>query len=405
MACRPLKRKVTDLSDVLKGIRVLDFGRFVAGPFCGALLADLGADVIRVERVGGGEDRFITPVRRGGTGAFYLQSNRNKRAITLSPLKPEGRQIVRRLVANADVVLVNLPPAAIKEMNLDYESLSGIKPDIILTAITAFGDDGPYRDRVGFDGVAQVMSGATYLAGSSDKPQRSMAPYVDFDTAMAATIGTLAAIMERQRTGKGQQVSCDLLRTAMNFCSMHLVEQAVTRADRVPTGNRSPTSAPTDLFRCKDGWLLTQVAGQPIWQRWVKLMGEEHWLSDPRFRDDMSRGEHSDVVCDRMARWCAERSVKEAIAACEMHRIPCGPLYSPQQALDDPHVQAAGYLRHLVYPGVGEVPVVETPFRLSRSDVGVKRRAPTLSEHTDSVMAELGYSANEIELLKEKRVI
>ncbi len=393
------------MSDVLKGTRVLDFGRYIAGPFCGALLADLGADVIRIEKVGGSEDRFMTPVRENGAGASYLQTNRNKRAITLDPSKPAGRQVVRRLVAGADVVVVNLPPATIGQMELDYESLCAVKPDIILTAITAFGDDGPYRDRVGFDGVAQVMSGATYLAGSPDKPQRSVAPYVDFGTAMAATIGTLAAIMEHRRTGKGQQVSCDLLGTAMNFCSMQLVEQAVTGVNRVATGNRSSTSAPTDLFECRDGWLLTQVAGQVIWRRWAKLMGEEHWLSDPRFRNDMSRGAHADVICARMARWCAERSVEEAMAACEAHRIPCGPVYSPQQALDDAHVRSAGYLKRLTYPGVGEVPIVETPFRLSRSDVGVARRAPTLGEHTDDVLCELGYGADEIEQLKAGHVV
>lgn len=394
------------MAEVLKGVRVLDFGRYVAIPYCAAILADLGADVIRVEKPGGGEDRYITPLAADGSGPCYLQSNRGKRGITLNPLKPEGRDIARRLVATADVVMVNLPPAAIRSMGLDYETLSAIRPDIIVTTVTAFGDTGPYRDRVGFDGIAQAMSGSTYLSGSPDRPQRSITPYVDYGTALASAVGTMAALMERQRTGRGQHVSGDLLGTALNFFNMQLMEQAVAGVQRAPTGNRSPAAAPVDVFRCRDGWVMASVVGDALWQRWTEMVGEEGWRADPRFVDDIGRGAHGDLLCGRMARWCTERTVGEAIAACEARRIPCGPVYSPQQALDDPHVQAAGYLKDVVYPGIDKpAPVADTPFRMSGSAVGVHGRAPLLGEHTVAILAELGIGADAIEGLHARRVI
>ncbi|SLN67077.1 CaiB/BaiF CoA transferase family protein [Oceanibacterium hippocampi] len=394
------------MSGPLEGVRILDFSRFIAGPYCGALLGDLGADVIRIEKVAGGEDRYITPVSEDGIGASYLQMNRNKKSITLNPRKERGKEIVRKLLRTADVVLVNMPPDALVELGLDYKTLRETKPDIILTSTTAFGEGGPYGNRVGFDGIAQVMSGAAYLAGSPGRPQRCVAPYVDFGTAMASTIGTLVAIMEHRRSGKGQEVGCDLLGTALNVFNMQLIEQAITGVGRVATENRSPTTAPTDIFRCTDGWIMIQVAGQPLWRRWIEMVGATEWLTDERFKDDLSRGENGEVVSARMAAWCAERTVSEALTACEEARIPCGPVYSPQQTLDDPHVRERNYFRPVTYPGVDKpVPIADTPFRLSGSDVRIRCRAPLLGEHTDEILNELGYTGPEIAELRELRVV
>ncbi|MFN0162573.1 MAG: CaiB/BaiF CoA transferase family protein [Burkholderiales bacterium] len=394
------------MAGILDGVRVLDFGRYVATPYCAAILADLGAEVIRIEKPGGGEDRFITPLAEDGSGPCYLQSNRGKRGMTLNPLKPEGREIAHKLIATADVVMVNQPPAAIDAMGLDYHAVSAIKPDIILTTVTAFGEIGPYRDRVGFDGIAQAMSGSTYLSGSPQQPQRSIAPYVDYGTALASAVGTMAALMERARSGRGQQVSADLLGTALNFFNMQLMEQAVAGVNRAPTGNRSPAAAPVDVFKCKDGWLMASVVGDALWQRWTEMVGEEGWRNDPRFANDIRRGEHGDILCARMAQWCAGKSLREAIDACEARRIPCGPVLTPQQALDDPHVQAAGYMKGLDYPGIaGATPLAATPFRMSVTEAGIKGRAPLLGEHTDAILAELGYGAAVIENLRARRVI
>ena len=191
------------MSKVLEGIKVLDFGRYIAGPYCATLLADLGADVIRIEKVDGSEDRFVSPVTETGDGAMFLQLGRNKRGLTLNPMKPEGREIVKKLVATADVVVANLPPDTLSAMGLDYESLTQIRPDIILTMISAFGRGGPYSNRVGFDGLGQAMSGNMFMSGTPDQPVKAYAPFVDFGTASLSAFGTLAALYERQKTGEG----------------------------------------------------------------------------------------------------------------------------------------------------------------------------------------------------------
>ena len=393
------------MAGVLDGIRVIDFGRYIAGPFATAIMADMGAEVIRVEKLAGGEDRYIAPLE-DGTGAGYLQSNRNKRGMTLNPLRPEGREITRKLAATADVVSANLPPKPLAAMGLDYESLCAAKPDIILTTTTAFGEGGPYSNRVGFDGIAQAMSGAVYLCGSPELPQRGIAAHVDFCTAMSGVTATLAAILEHRKTGEGQHVKVDLLGTALNIMNPQLIEQSVTGIDRVATGNRGQLSAPTDIYTCQDGWVMLQVVGQPLFERWAKMIGVEDWIGDPRFADDIARGKNGEFVSNHMASWCRDKTVGEVMDACDAVRIPCGPVNSPQQCLDNEHVQAMGYLTALDYPGVERsTPIARTPFQMSKSEISIKRRAPMLGEHTDEIMMELGYSAAEVSSLREKRVI
>lgn len=394
------------MSGVLAGIRVLDFGRYVAGPYCATLLADFGAEVIRIERVEGGEDRFISPLTAAGDGAMFMQMGRNKLGMTLDPMKLEGRDIVRRLVRTADVVLVNLPPKALRDMGLDYESLKALKPDIILALATAFGTTGPYANRLGFDAIGQAMSGAMYLTGRTGEPQRAISTYVDYGTAILLAFGTLIALMERQRTGKGQVVEGALLSTGLTFINTYLVEQGVLAPNRVAQGSRSQQTGPADVFQTRDGWITVMTVGNPLFRRWTKLMGEKAWLDDPRFRDDQSRGDNGAVLSERMARWCAERTGAQALAALEEAGIPAAPVLSPQQAIDDEHVRAVQFLREVDFPGLPRpAPVADTPVRLSRTPGGIRHRAPTLGEHTDRILAGLGYDAAQIRELRDKRVV
>jgi crotonobetainyl-CoA:carnitine CoA-transferase CaiB-like acyl-CoA transferase len=397
---------------VLEGVRVLDFGRYIAGPYCAALLGDMGAEVIRIERREGSEDRFVQPIvpdagaGEGAEGAMFLQMNRNKKGLTLDPMTETGRSIVRRLVATADVVVANLPPATLKAMGLDYESLTAAKPDIILTTVSAFGHGGPYSERTGFDGVAQSMVGAAYLTGHPEEPTKSYAPWVDFGTASLSAFGTLAALMERAQSGKGQVVEGSLLSTALAYFNFHLIEQQLRQTNRVAIGNRSPYAGPADIVQTKDGWILVQVIGMPLFKRWTKLIGEDHWLTDPRFKDDLARGNNGKILSERTARWAAERTSAEALAELEKARIPAGPVYSPQQALDDPHIQAMNYLKPVEFPGLpGAAPIMETPLRLSRTPGSVRERAPLLGEHTDAILTELGYTAGEISSFRAEGVI
>ena len=300
------------MGGILEGVRVLDFGRYIAGPYCATLLAEFGADVIRVEKRDGSEDRFVAPVGEGGEGALFLQINRNKRCITLDPMKAEGQEVLRRLVAASDVVIANLPPQTLRAMKLDYDSLKAIKSDIILTTATAFGNPGPWSERVGFDGVAQVMSGAVYMTGQGDPPYRAAVPWVDFGTALHCAFGTLAALIERGKSGRGQIVEGALLATALTFANATLIEQAVIAVNRVPSGNLGQTAAPADIYRSKDGWVLCQVTGQPLFVRWAKLMGEGHWLTDPRFADDIKRGDNGP---------CHQRA--DGALVCRAHHAGC----------------------------------------------------------------------------------
>ena len=394
------------MSGPLDGIRVLDFGRYIAGPWCAALLGDLGAQVIRIDKRGGSEDRFVGPVTDGGEGALYLQANRNKRGMTLDPMKPAGREVVRRLVATADVVVANLPPQTLAALGLDWPTLEAQKPTLVLTTISAFGSGGPYARKLGFDGIGQAMSGSMYLSGSGAEPMKAYVPWVDFGTAGLAAFATLAALYARKATGRGQHVEASLLQTALSVSNAALVEQRVRKLDRVATGNRSQIAGPSDAFRTRDGWILSQVIGAPLFERWCRLVGEPGMLADPRFASDPARGEHGAILSERMARWCAERTTAEALAALEAANIPAGPVYSPQQAVDDPHVSAARILREVDFPGLPiPAPISDTPVRFSASEAGIRVRAPLLGEHTDAILAELGYAAVEIASLRSDAVI
>jgi crotonobetainyl-CoA:carnitine CoA-transferase CaiB-like acyl-CoA transferase len=335
-----------------------------------------------------------------------MQLARNKLGMTLNPMKPEGREIVKKLVATADVVIANLPPDTLKNMGLDYDSLKAVKPDIILTMISAFGRGGPYSNRVGFDGLGQAMSGAMYLSGTPEQPVKAWPPFVDFGTASFAAFGTLAALYEKQKTGKGQVVEGSLFNTALTLMNGTAIEQSALQINRVASLNRGQAAAPSDTFKCTDGWVLVQSVGGPLFERWTVLMEEPHWLEDERFKDDISRGENSVLISERMAKWCAERTSAEALAAMEEVRLPAGPVLSPQQVLEDPHIAAKGLFQPVDYPGMEQpAPLMRTPVELSETPGEIRHRAPILGEHTDSLMSELGYSETEIAQLHELRVI
>ena len=394
------------MSGVLEGVKVLDFGRYIAGPFCGALLADYGAEVIRIERVNGSEDRYVTPVSEDGQGAMFLQLNRNKLGLTLNPTKEKGQEIVKKLVQKSDIVIANLPEQTLKSMGLDYEELKEINPGIILTSNTAFGTTGPYAERVGFDGVAQAMSGAMDMTGEPEQPTKAYAPYVDFCSASLAAFGTLLAYLEKQKTGKGQRVQTSLLQTALTTTNSLLIEQEILNINRVASLNRAQTSGPSDTFKTKDGWILVQTVGGPLFERWVNLMGEKDWLEDKRFKDDLSRGENGHLISERMSEWCAERTSKEAIMELEGSRIPVGEVLKASETLKEEHILKKGSFVKLNYPTMDkEYSVVGPAVELSENPGVIKSRSPQLGEHNEEILSGLGYSQDEITQLRSERII
>lgn len=386
----------------LTGIRVLDFGRYIAGPYCAALLGDYGAEVIRIERPGGNEDRFPVPVAADGAGAGFLQMNRNKKSLALSLSSAQGREIVRRLVATADVVVANMPGDALAKAGLDLASLHAINPRIILVTASAFGEQGPMASRVGFDGVGQAMSGAVHLSGDDSGPSRAQVNYVDFGTALHCAFGTMLALRERDRTGRGQQVSGSLLGTATMMTNALSIDHVLNGVERMPMGNRSYGSGPTDIFRTTDGWIMTQVVSNPIFARWAALVGAPELADDPRFAGDMARGDNGAELSERMAAWCATRSTDQAIEALGAARIPAGPVLAPSQVIAHPQVQASGFVEAMDYPGTpAAAPVIGAPLILSDAPRDAMVRAPQAGEHSAEVLAGVGYSPDEIAAMVE----
>lgn len=390
----------------LSGVRVLDFGRYIAGPYVGALLADYGADVIRIEAPSGNEDRFSVPVAEDGSGAMFLQMNRGKRGLTLKPGSEAGREIVRRLVRTADIVIANMPDEALVKLGLDYDSLAALNPRIILVTASAFGSEGPLAQHVGFDAVGQAMSGAVHIAGHDGQPARAQVNYVDFTTALHCAFGVMLALRERDRTGRGQRVSASLLGSALAISNGLTIDHALNGVDRGMNGNRAFSSAPTDIFATKDGWIMTQVVGNPIFARWARLVGRPDLIDDTRFASDISRGEYGAELSAIMHGWCAQRTNDAALAELGAAKVPAGPVLKPSQALTHPQVAAAGLVDPMGYPGAsGTAPVLRAPVALSASGKAAPAPAPRVGEHSAAILAELGYSADEIALLRAQAII
>lgn len=397
------------MKPVLHDIRVLDLGRFISAPYCGMILAAMGAEVIRVERPGGEEDRRIGLTGPGGENLTYPNMSRGKKGITLDLMHVEGRRILGELVTQCDVLCHNFSPGAARAMGLGYDDLRVWRPDLIHAAISCYGPDGPQADRTGFDPIAQTSSGAASVTGmEGDDPLRCGVPWVDYSTGLSAALGIVLALRHRDATGEGQAVDCALLQTAVSYMAPVIAEAVVLGRDRPRLGNRVPYVGPSDLYRCCDGFVFVACATEASWRSLMRLIGRPELIEHPDLRSQESRFEHRARIDPAVAVWIGERTVAEVLGAMEAARIPCGVHHSPGEVPDDPQVAACEMLLplDLDVPGLERVPHGALPLRLSRTPAVPATRGPRIGEHNHDVYRRLlGYSDARIAELEASRII
>jgi crotonobetainyl-CoA:carnitine CoA-transferase CaiB-like acyl-CoA transferase len=391
--------------DVLRGTRVLDFGKFVAAPSSTWLLSNMGADVLKIEPVGGSPDREPFRISDELDGAGFLQLHSNKRSMCLDHESPDGREVLNRLLAVTDVVVLGAPAGTLRRQRLDYETLARANPRLIYLNVSAFTSMGPRADETGFDGIGQVMSGAAYMSGFGDTPTRSFCSFVDVTTGIYSAFAIACALLDRERTGKGHSIETSLMTSAYAAMSWLLVEQAATGRNRIRTGNRAQSSGPSDIFRTRDGWIVVQVLGHSMFARVARLVGHPEWIDDPRFRTDNDRADHGAALSEGVAEWCHGLTTAEALQRLRDNRLPGAPVYSLQEALDDPQVAALGLMQSVSHPARPELELMKAPIVVDGHLADLRSRPPLVGEHTEAVLAELDYAPPAIEALRRARVI
>ena len=393
----------------LDGIRVLDLGRFVACPFCGMLLADLGAEVIRVERSVGAQDRFLGLLAPSGDSYTFVNMNRNKKAVSLNfERNDKAREILKKLVKHSDIVIENFSPEAAKAMGITYDNLKTLKPDIIFAHISGFGPAGPYSHRIGFDFIAKAMSGSMSISGFPGDPCRDQVYYVDYSTACLTTVGVLAALYHRQRTGQGQMINTALLQTAVTYMAPYIGEWETGKKLREQAGNRNYWMGPCDLYKTKDErWIMLAVITNSIWRRFCRFIGREDLVTDPRFHNDLARWEHRDILDPIVSQWVASQTAEEVVATAEKIPIPCGICYKHTEVAHDPQVKALEMLMEVPSPDKSsKVLVTGPPLRMSETPLKIERSFPAVGQYNEEIYCGLlGYSHEDLVKLKEEGVI
>jgi crotonobetainyl-CoA:carnitine CoA-transferase CaiB-like acyl-CoA transferase len=410
------------LAGALDGIRVLDLGRVLAGPYCATLLADLGAEVIRVEPCNV-EDRRpedweefqkkyperLTPY---GDVWGYAYLHRNKKAVSLNFMgrKKENikaREILKELVKHADVAVHNFSLAAAQDMGITYEEFKKLKPDIIFAHVTGFGTSGPYKNRVGYDPVAKAMAGIMLLSGPPGPPMRDAISSVDFGTAMLTTIGVVSALYHRQKTGEGQAIETALLRTALQYSSMYLSVWETAALPHERAGNQPFGIGPSNTFQAKDGrWVYISMLGNRMWRRFCRSIGREDLAIDPRLQNDWDRWLNRDITYPVVTEWVASQTAQEVFDAAQKIPIPCGICYDITEVADDPHIKETGMLTEVPGPEGLKFVVTNPPLKMSATPPKIERPSPGKGEHNKEIYCGLlGYSPEDLDRLEKEGVI
>jgi crotonobetainyl-CoA:carnitine CoA-transferase CaiB-like acyl-CoA transferase len=391
----------------LSHIRVLDLSRIMAGPWATQVLADLGADVIKVERPAVGDDTrtWGPPFLKDASGkptseaGYYLSVNRGKRSITLDLDKPQGQAVVRALAARSDIVLENFKVGTLKRFGLDYESLRALNPSIIYCSVTGFGQTGPKREAAAYDFMIQAMGGLMSITGERDGmpgggPQKVGVPIVDLMTGMYATIAVLAALARRYETGQGDYIDVAMLDVQAAFLANQAMNWLVSGNAPKRGGNRHPNIQPQDVFPCADGFVALAVGNDGQFGRLTEILDHPEWSKDERFSTNPARVRNHQLLDPLLRAEFASRQRHDLIAALDAAGVPCSPINTVPEVFADPQVQGRRMLRNLPHPTAGEVPQVVSPLNFVNEPLAFDRAPPLLGEHTDEVLRELGLAPN-----------
>jgi crotonobetainyl-CoA:carnitine CoA-transferase CaiB-like acyl-CoA transferase len=383
----------------LAGVRVLELAQIMAGPTAGMMLANMGADVVKVEKLPGGDDsRGYREPRVNGVSAPFLILNRNKRGIALDLKKPQGREILLRLVRDADVLTENYRRGTLEKLGLGYDVLSAANPGLVYCAISGYGRDGPWADKGGFDLIAQGVAGLMSITGEpGGPPVKTGNSVADINAGILAVTGILAAWAHRLRTGRGQVVDTSLMEAALQQTYWHAAIAFATGTSPGPTGSAHILTAPYQAFRARDGWINVGGANQANWERIADVLGHPEWRDDPRFRTNSDRMANLATLVEAMNEVLAARTRAEWLEAFDAAGVPAGPVNSMQEALSHPQAIARGMVVDLVHPQAGATKALGSPVHFSATPTAVDLPAPMLGEHTREVLAEAGYSAREID--------
>ncbi|MDR8965607.1 CaiB/BaiF CoA transferase family protein [Burkholderia multivorans] len=403
----------------LSHIRVLDLTRVLAGPWCAQTLADFGADVIKIERPGAGDDtrHWGPPYLKDAHGAdtaeaaYYLAANRNKRSVTVDIATPEGQQIVRELAAQSDVVLENYKVGQLKKYGLDYASLRAVKPDLVYCSVTGFGQTGPYAHRAGYDFIVQGIGGFMSITGERDGvpgggPQKAGVAIADLATGLYSTIAVLAALAHRDRTGVGQYIDMALLDVQVALLANMNTNFLASGTPPVRWGNAHPNIVPYQTFQTSDGWIIVAVGNDGQFRKFVEAGGRPELADDERFATNPARVRHRDTLVPILAEMVKTRSKTAWIDALEAAGVPCGPINDLAEVFANEQVVARGMEVALPHPCGADVKLVRNPARMSATPPDARTAPPLLGAHTDDVLRDmLGYDDARIAALKAKQAI
>ncbi|WP_417565050.1 CaiB/BaiF CoA transferase family protein [Marinobacter sp.] len=406
------------MSGSLSHLRVLDLSRVLAGPWASQILGDLGAEVIKIERPGTGDDTrsWGPPYLKGADGsaelsAYFLSANRNKQSLAVDIAHPEGQELVRKLVAESDVVLENFKVGGLKRYGLDYDSLKRINPKLIYCSITGFGQDGPYADRPGYDFLIQAMGGLMSITGQPDSepgagPMKVGVALTDIMTGLYATIGVLAALSHRDRTGEGQYVEAALLDVQVACLANQAMNYLTTGTAPVRMGNAHPNIVPYQDFPTADGNMVLTIGNDQQFARLCDVLEHGEWASDERFATNRARVANRRELIPKLRQATVMRSTREWVEILERAGVPCGPVNTLDQVFDDPQVLARGMRQTVTHPALGDVPTVGNPIKLKLTPVTYRTAPPLLGEQSERVLQHVaGLSSGEVQALRERGII